>query len=111
MSGIFLRAVMIMRLITPFFHDLEIFFNRIEWRFALVTFLFYDQVYGTACPDSLFQHFFYVNNTHAEDGTFIAMLRTSHSYFIFYMKRSKTSRVFFNHIQSPAASVIHIANV
>ena len=28
------------KLITPFLHDLQIFFNAIQWRFALVTFLF-----------------------------------------------------------------------
>src|ERR1700752_2905666 len=66
---------------------------------------------GTAGLNCFFQYFFYFNNTAAKYGALVAMFRTCSCYFIFYMQRCKTTRVFLDYIQSPSSSIIHIANI
>lgn len=59
-------------LISPIIHNYQIFFNTVDWGFALVGFLFDDKVESFALFLGKVKHFFYTNNSSAKNSAFVA---------------------------------------
>src|SRR4051812_29216326 len=103
MNSIAKRSLLI--LISPAFHNPEVFFGTVQWSLILVRFLLNNKLCSATFISAKVYYFFYRNNAFTQYGTFVTaphFARFISFYFILHMHQFKATGVLFYYVHSNA---------